>query len=106
MAEDLVQDTFLSAYKNLENFKNESNPKTWLFSILNNKIIDFYRKKSKSLTKEDNDAELIATNNTNALFNEKDHWVNTTNTNWETDEHFNISVGVDSDWMMSVKNLD
>ena len=47
MAEDLVQDTFLSAYKNLENFKNESNPKTWLFSILNNKIIDFYRNLNK-----------------------------------------------------------
>jgi len=45
IAEDLVQDTFLAAFKNFENFRNESKPKTWLLSILNNKIIDFYRKK-------------------------------------------------------------
>lgn len=45
VAEDLVQDTFLSAFKSIENFRGDSKPKTWLFSILNNKIIDYYRKK-------------------------------------------------------------
>lgn len=44
-AEDLVQDTFLSAIRALDNFKGESSEKTWLISILNNKIIDYYRKK-------------------------------------------------------------
>jgi RNA polymerase sigma-70 factor (TIGR02943 family) len=46
IAEDLVQETFLSAFASFEKFKNNSQPKTWLISILNNKIIDFYRKKS------------------------------------------------------------
>ncbi len=87
MAEDLVQDTFLSAYKNLENFKNESNPKTWLLSILNNKIIDFYRKKSRSFTQVDETNEQLSIKATDALFDEKGHWLNTTNTNWENDEH-------------------
>ena len=45
LAQDLVQDTFLAAAEKIENFKGESSPKTWLFSILNHKIIDYYRKK-------------------------------------------------------------
>lgn len=47
-ARDLVQDTFLAAAEKMATFKNESSPKTWLFSILNFKIIDVYRKKAKS----------------------------------------------------------
>jgi RNA polymerase sigma-70 factor (ECF subfamily) len=46
IAEDLVQDTFLSALKGLDGFKGEASEKNWLFSILKNKIIDFYRKKA------------------------------------------------------------
>ncbi len=42
---DLVQDTFLAAFNSFESFKKESSPRTWLLSILNNKIIDYYRKK-------------------------------------------------------------
>jgi RNA polymerase sigma factor (sigma-70 family) len=29
----------------IQSFKGDSSPKTWLFSILNHKIIDYYRKK-------------------------------------------------------------
>jgi RNA polymerase sigma-70 factor (ECF subfamily) len=45
LARDLVQDTFLAAVEKIGTFKGESSPKTWLFSILNYKIIDIYRKK-------------------------------------------------------------
>ena len=45
LAKDLVQDTFLAAAEKIGNFKGDSSPKTWLFSILNHKIIDVYRKK-------------------------------------------------------------
>lgn len=45
LAKDLVQDTFLAAAEKVSEFKGESSPKTWLFSILNYKIIDIYRKK-------------------------------------------------------------
>ncbi|MBK7431694.1 MAG: sigma-70 family RNA polymerase sigma factor [Bacteroidetes bacterium] len=44
MAEDLVQDTFMAALQSINNFKGESNPKTWLFAILKNKINDHYRR--------------------------------------------------------------
>ena len=45
LAKDLVQDTFLAAAEKVDDFKGNSSPKTWLFSILNYKIIDVYRKK-------------------------------------------------------------
>jgi RNA polymerase sigma-70 factor (TIGR02943 family) len=45
LAEDLVQETFLSAVKAKETFKGNSSEKTWLTAILKNKIIDHYRKK-------------------------------------------------------------
>lgn len=45
LARDLVQDTFLVAAEKYDTFKGNSSPKTWLFSILNHKIIDYYRKK-------------------------------------------------------------
>ncbi len=35
-AEDIVQNTFFAAAENIHSFKHKSNPKTWLFSILNN----------------------------------------------------------------------
>lgn len=44
-AEDLVQETFLSAFKAKDSFKQDSSEKTWLTAILKNKIIDHYRKK-------------------------------------------------------------
>ena len=42
-AEDLVQDTFLAAAEQIDTFRNDSSPRTWLFSILNNKIAGYYR---------------------------------------------------------------
>jgi RNA polymerase sigma-70 factor (ECF subfamily) len=42
-SEDLVQETFLAAAEKLHTFKGESSAKTWLFAILNHKIIDYYR---------------------------------------------------------------
>jgi len=54
-AKDIVQDTFLAVAKNIGAFKEKSNPKTWIFSILNNKINDFYRKKYRQDTKVDVD---------------------------------------------------
>jgi RNA polymerase sigma-70 factor (TIGR02943 family) len=46
VAEDLVQETFLSALKGLDKYRGEASEKNWLFTILKNKIIDHYRKKA------------------------------------------------------------
>jgi RNA polymerase sigma factor (sigma-70 family) len=47
LSEDMVQETFLSAFKSFEKFQYKSHPKTWLIVILNNSIIDYYRKENK-----------------------------------------------------------
>jgi RNA polymerase sigma-70 factor (ECF subfamily) len=55
VAEDLVQDTFLSAVKNVESFEGRSSPYTWLYAILKNKIIDHLRKESRYVSEEFSD---------------------------------------------------
>lgn len=44
LAKDLVQDTLISALQAWDRFEGRSSIKTWLTSILNNKIRDHYRK--------------------------------------------------------------
>ena len=46
LAQDLVQEVFLSALKAQNTYKGEASEKTWLVSILKNKIIDHYKKAS------------------------------------------------------------
>lgn len=47
-AEDIVQDVFLVAFESYDSYKGESQAKTWLMSILKNKVADYYRKKYKT----------------------------------------------------------
>lgn len=47
LAEDLVQETFMSALKGRHSFQGKSSEKTWMVSILKNKIIDNFRINSK-----------------------------------------------------------
>ena len=46
-AEDLVQETYMKAYRFFDNFKQGSNFQAWLFRILTNSYIDFYHKKKR-----------------------------------------------------------
>ena len=48
MAEDLVQETFLSAYQARDKFRGGSSERTWLISILKRKVIDHYRKQARN----------------------------------------------------------
>ncbi|VEH68490.1 RNA polymerase sigma factor [Rodentibacter pneumotropicus] len=45
IAEDLVQESLLSALKNITHFNRQAALKTWMFAILKNKIIDYLRQK-------------------------------------------------------------
>lgn len=46
-AEDLVQEAFLKAWKNLHRFERGTNFKAWIFTILTNQYINEYRRKGK-----------------------------------------------------------
>ncbi len=52
-AEDLTQDTFISAYRNLNHFDGQ-NPKAWLCRIAKNKCLDYLKRAdAKSVPTED-----------------------------------------------------
>jgi RNA polymerase sigma-70 factor (ECF subfamily) len=88
IAEDLVQETFLSAVKGYSNFKKDSKPKTWLFAILNNKIIDFYRKKTKLTTLNGKRIERKFINQTDSFFDSNQRWtLNREAILWEEEPH-------------------
>lgn len=46
-ADDLVQETFLKAFRFIDKFEEGTNAKAWLFKILKNAYINQYRKESK-----------------------------------------------------------
>jgi len=54
-ANDLVQETFLKAYRFIESYQQGTNAKAWLFKILKNGFINEYRKKTKQPSKVDYD---------------------------------------------------
>ncbi|SFC12974.1 RNA polymerase sigma-70 factor, ECF subfamily [Flexibacter flexilis DSM 6793] len=52
-ANDLVQDTFLKAYRFYDSYQPDTNAKAWLYRILKNTFINEYRRKSKAPVKVD-----------------------------------------------------
>lgn len=52
-ANDLVQDTYLKAFRFINSFEAGTNAKAWLFRILKNSFINDYRRKSKEPGKVD-----------------------------------------------------
>ena len=68
-AEDLVQETFLSAWKARDSFKGEASEKSWLYTILKHKIIDYYRKKGREII-----TSIAEDSATDHFFDEKEHW--------------------------------
>jgi RNA polymerase sigma-70 factor (ECF subfamily) len=76
LAEDAVQEAMISAYQHIDKFERQAALKTWIFSILKNKIIDLLRKEKRFTSAsqlEDgpniNGEELI-----DKLFAENGHW--------------------------------
>ena len=65
MVKDILQETFIAAWKNISSFKKKADEKTWLFAILKNKLVDHYRLQAK-LAKEPL--------NTDHYFDEVEHW--------------------------------
>jgi RNA polymerase sigma-70 factor (ECF subfamily) len=52
-AKDLVQETYLKAFRFIDSFQKGTNAKAWLFRILKNSFINEFRKKSKEPAKVD-----------------------------------------------------
>jgi RNA polymerase sigma factor (sigma-70 family) len=52
-SKDLLQDTYLKAFRFIDSFQQGTNAKAWLFRILKNSFINDYRKRSKEPSKVD-----------------------------------------------------
>lgn len=79
LAEDMVQDVFLSAWKNRETYNGDASEKTWLYTICKNKIIDYYRKQSRTIkveseTSKEEDDFFIADGHFNAAYKPVNDW--------------------------------
>jgi RNA polymerase sigma-70 factor, ECF subfamily len=61
-AEDIVQETFLSAINSASRFRGSAKPYTWLCSIAHHKVVDYYRRQHKGAKRkaEDIDIDSIA----------------------------------------------
>lgn len=71
VAEDLVQETFLSALRTRENFKGQAAVRTWLIAILKHKIVDHIRKKIREPSTDKIEA---LTDASDPDFDEHGHW--------------------------------
>jgi RNA polymerase sigma-70 factor (ECF subfamily) len=73
LAEDLVQETLLAAVQAQHSFAGRSSVRTWLISILKNKLIDHWRRTAREPVV---DARLPDDDEIDALFlpEHRDHW--------------------------------
>jgi RNA polymerase sigma-70 factor (ECF subfamily) len=58
-AEDLVQDTYLRAYRFFDRFERGTNIKAWLFKILTNTFINRYRRSVKERTTIEDERDTV-----------------------------------------------
>ena len=83
-ANDLLQDTFVRAYRFFNTFEQGTNCKSWLFMIMRNLFINSYRKKSSGpilvdYSEIDNFYENVKPSNTDEAHLEKDMFDNLLN---------------------------
>lgn len=55
-ANDVLQNTFLKAWKNIDTLRDKSRLTTWLFSIAVNESLDFIRKRKNNSMTDDSDS--------------------------------------------------
>jgi RNA polymerase sigma factor (sigma-70 family) len=83
-SQDLIQDTMLKALLYKDKFREETNLKGWLFTIMRNTFINNYRKVQRTKTSHDNTKELYylnvadthTFNKPDARYEFKDIWKN------------------------------
>jgi RNA polymerase sigma-70 factor, ECF subfamily len=78
LAEDMVQETLLSAIKSISSYEGKSSERTWLTGILKHKIYDHFRRANREVPIQPSDTDL---SEFDPLFERpdefKDHWHDT-----------------------------
>jgi len=63
--EDVTQEIFIAVLKSLGSFKGQSKFSTWIWTITNRKIVDYYRSRKSSLIEQDDYKEVVTRNLSN-----------------------------------------
>jgi RNA polymerase sigma-70 factor, ECF subfamily len=63
--EDVTQEIFIAVLKSLGSFKGQSKFNTWIWTITNRKIVDYYRSNKSRLTEQDDYEEVVTRNLSN-----------------------------------------
>ncbi len=58
-ANDVMQNTFIKAYRNIDKFKSESKFYTWLYRIASNECLNFVKKQKRYQITSTDDHELV-----------------------------------------------
>lgn len=96
-SEDLIQDTVLKALTYRDKFKQNTNLKGWLYTIMRNTFINNYRKAQRAKTTHDDTKELYYLNVADT------HTFNSPDTSYEYDDILNCMNDVKSDLLVPFK---
>lgn len=61
--DDVLQNTFIKVYKNIDNFKGDSKLYSWMYRIATNEAITFINKRAKQMNVSNEEAQLAAITN-------------------------------------------
>lgn len=74
VAENVVQETLLSALESLESYNGKSAERTWLTSILRHKIVDYFRRSLRAAPIGEAECDISAFDNLFTHPQWPDHW--------------------------------
>jgi len=74
-AEDLIQDTLLTAFKARDKFRGESSERTWMIGILRNKIFEHLSRQSREIPLGPRLEEEEGGDREGSLFDATGHWM-------------------------------
>lgn len=60
LAEDVTQQVFLEAYRDLDRFQQRSSVRTWLFGIAYHRCLDAHKRKQRRLQRVESDESVVA----------------------------------------------
>lgn len=96
-SEDLIQDTVLKALTYRDKFKQNTNLKGWLYTIMRNTFINNYRKAQRAKTTHDDTKELYYLNVAD------NHTFNSPDSSYEYKDIMNCMNGVKKDLLVPFK---
>ena len=79
LAEDMVQDTLVAAMTAKNGFSAQASIRTWLVTIMKNKMVDYWRRQGREITATDLMEGAADDSNVDDFFDQTGHWADIPN---------------------------